>query len=108
MSELEPDMKNVIMGEIDDGEPDYDPVADLMHPAGKPCSFCNSEYDDEEWGSLGWIGILPISLCGTCFNGIFNMVYNLIDEDLLRQWLKDKTEEEDVENAEIVTQREPE
>jgi len=105
MSELEPDMKNVIMGDIDDDEPDYDPQLDPMHPAGKPCSFCDSAYNDEKWGTLGWIGIRPISLCANCFNGIFDMVYNFIDEDLLRQWLTDKTEYEGVE---VVKHRIPE
>ena len=48
---------------------------DPLHPYGNPCSFCGSPHDEDEWGVMGWIGILPLSLCADCTAGIYNMVY---------------------------------
>lgn len=58
-------------------------VNDPFSPVNKSCSFCDACYDDDNWGIMGWIGILPISLCVECQVGIFNMVYKLTPpEDL--------------------------
>jgi hypothetical protein len=56
-------------------------AAQPLTPYQKPCSICNLAYDDNEWGILGYIGILPVSFCPTCMNGIFDMVEQ-IKEDL--------------------------
>ena len=76
--------------------PEYDPYKDPLHPAGNPCSLCDSPFDDEEWGTIGWVGIIPISLCSTCTAGIFDMVYMLTDEDTLKELLASKTEDAEV------------
>jgi hypothetical protein len=75
---------------IDSG---YDPISDPMHPAGNPCSICGTEHEEEDWGSLGWIGILPISLCPTCETGIFNMVYQLTPTEQLVELIDQRLEE---------------
>lgn len=62
---------------------------DPLSPNDKPCSFCGTDYDDEDWGILGWIGILPISLCIDCQAGIFNMVYQLTPIEDLEELVKD-------------------
>ena len=64
-------------------------VQDPLSPYDKPCSFCGTDYDDEDWGILGWIGILPISLCVDCQAGIFNMVYQLTPLEDLEELVKD-------------------
>ena len=38
-------------------------INDPMHPYGKPCNVCSSEYDDDEWWLMWWVGIIPVSLC---------------------------------------------
>ena len=58
---------------------------DPLNPHGKPCALCSIEYAEEEWGMLGYIGILPLSLCILCYTGIYSMVIDSLDnEDLLR------------------------
>jgi hypothetical protein len=74
-------------------DPAYDPSKDPMHPLGNPCSICGTEYKEEEWGVLGWIGTLPVSFCPDCDQGIFNMVYSLTDHEDLEEILRDKKEE---------------
>lgn len=54
-----------------------DAKMDPLHPYGNPCSFCGIPHDEDEWGVMGWIGILPLSLCGDCTAGIYNMVYQM-------------------------------
>ena len=42
------------------------------------CSICECVYSEDEGGlHRGYIGILPVSFCPTCFSGIFDMVYQL-------------------------------
>jgi hypothetical protein len=72
----------------------YDPVKDPLHPLGKGCSICGASYSDDDWGVLGWIGILPVSFCPDCDQGIFNMVYSLSSVEDLELLLNDKKEEE--------------
>ena len=39
------------------------------------CSICNCKFSEQEGGlQQGAIGIIPVSFCPTCFNGIFDMV----------------------------------
>lgn len=68
-------------------------ITDPLSPLDKPCSFCGTEYEDDNWGILGWVGILPISLCIDCQTGVFNMVYQLTPvkdlEDMIKE-LKDE------------------
>ena len=46
------------------------------------CSVCQCEFTDDEGGIQGYIGIIPVSFCPTCFAGICDMVEQLYD----RQW----------------------
>ena len=39
------------------------------------CSICNGDFDlDTEGGVEGYIGILPVQFCPTCYAGIFDLV----------------------------------
>lgn len=54
-----------------------------LSPFGKPCTVCGIENNDGEDDSdgiywvYGYIGILPITLCGICYGGIVQMVHTL-------------------------------
>lgn len=72
----------------------YDLASDPMHPLGNPCSICGAEYKEDDWGVLGWIGILPVSFCPDCDQGIFNMVYSLTEREDLEELLGLAKEEE--------------
>jgi hypothetical protein len=37
------------------------------------CSVCCCEYHMDEGGTEGFIGILPVSFCPTCFSGLCDM-----------------------------------
>lgn len=57
---------------------------DPLNPHGKPCAICSVEFDSEE-SVLGYIGIIPFSLCIWCYTGVYSMVIDSLDnEDLLR------------------------
>lgn len=64
-------------------------MVDNFSPVGAPCSICGDTYDAEEWGVLGWIGILPLSLCPICQDGIFTMVYSLTPVEDLEELIKE-------------------
>ena len=39
------------------------------------CTICEGEFDFElEGGTVGYIGMLPVSFCVTCRAGLFDMV----------------------------------
>ena len=41
------------------------------------CSICDGNFTDAEGGmNGGYIGILPVSFCPTCFNGIMEMAHH--------------------------------
>ena len=37
------------------------------------CSICRCDYTDDEGGTVGYIGILPVAFCPTCFAGVIDM-----------------------------------
>jgi hypothetical protein len=37
------------------------------------CSVCLCDYTEDEGGIVGYIGILPVAFCPTCFSGIIDM-----------------------------------
>ena len=45
------------------------------------CSVCQCEFTDDEGGIQGYIGIIPVSFCPTCFAGICDMVEQLYDKE---------------------------
>ena len=52
---------------------------DLM--PGSTCSICSCEFDlNGEGGIRGWLGILPVSFCPTCYAGLDDML-RPFDED---------------------------
>ena len=46
------------------------------------CSICDSTFTDAEGGvNKGYIGILPVSFCPTCFSGIMEMAHHFLTLD---------------------------
>ena len=74
----------------------YDASSDPLHPYGKDCSICSTDYDDSEWGVMGWLGILPVSFCVTCTTGIYNMVFQMTSVEELQSIIEEKQAEENV------------
>ena len=54
------------------------------------CTICQCDFTDDEGGVQGYLGILPVAFCPTCFAGLC---------DLMRQL--DEREWEGLTNAEI-------
>jgi len=46
------------------------------------CNVCQCEFTDDEGGVQGYLGILPVAFCPTCFAGLCDMVEQLND----REW----------------------
>ena len=46
------------------------------------CTVCQCDFTDDEGGIQGYLGILPVAFCPTCFAGLCDMVEQLND----RQW----------------------
>jgi len=38
------------------------------------CNVCQCDFDDDEGGVQGYLGILPVAFCPTCFAGLCDMV----------------------------------
>lgn len=74
--------------------PQYNPAADPMHPYGKNCSICSIEFDEDEWGIMGWLGILPVSFCVNCTTGLYNMVLQMVSVEELESLIEEKKAEE--------------
>lgn len=54
------------------------------------CTICQCDFTDDEGGIQGYLGILPVAFCPTCFAGLCDLMRQLDD----REW-------EDLTNAEI-------
>jgi hypothetical protein len=48
------------------------------------CSVCQCDFTDDEGGIQGYLGIIPVAFCPTCYAGIFDMVEQLED----REWVE--------------------
>jgi len=46
------------------------------------CNVCQCDFTDDEGGVQGYLGILPVAFCPTCYAGIVDMVEQLDD----RMW----------------------
>ena len=47
-------------------------------PENPTCSTCQCEFDlDEEGGTMGEFGIIPVAFCPTCLSSVFDMVEKL-------------------------------
>ncbi len=46
------------------------------------CNVCQCDFTDDEGGIQGYLGILPVAFCPTCFAGLCDMVEQLND----REW----------------------
>lgn len=44
------------------------------------CTVCSSEYSDDEGGTQGYFGILPVSFCATCLSCMIDMASQFIGE----------------------------
>ncbi len=59
------------------------------------CNVCQCDFTDDEGGVQGYLGILPVAFCPTCFAGLCDMVEQLND----REW-EGLTDEDRLELAE--------
>ena len=54
----------------------------LQHTEGEnKCSVCEINFADDEGGMLGYIGIIPVAFCPTCYAGICDMVEQLYEKE---------------------------
>lgn len=56
------------------------------------CSVCQCDFTDDEGGIQGYIGILPVAFCPTCYSGICDMVEQLNDREWEGLTTEDKNE----------------
>jgi len=54
----------------------------LQHTEGdNECSVCEIDFSDDEGGMLGYIGIIPVAFCPTCYVGVCDMVEQLYEKE---------------------------
>ena len=60
------------------------------------CNVCQCDFDDDEGGVQGYLGILPVAFCPTCFAGLCDMVEQLnardwegLTDDEMEQFISD-------------------
>jgi hypothetical protein len=56
------------------------------------CSICQCDFTDDEGGIQGYIGILPVAFCPTCYSGICDMVSQFDDREWEGLTTEDKNE----------------
>lgn len=61
------------------------------------CNICSCDYTDDEGGVEGYLGILPVAFCPTCFASVCDMVEQLNG----REW--ESLTEEEIEECFAVT-----
>ena len=67
------------------------------------CNVCQCDFTDDEGGIQGYLGILPVAFCPTCFAGLCDMVEQLngreweglTDEDKTSFWKADQMTEKE-------------
>ena len=60
------------------------------------CNVCQCDFTDDEGGVQGYLGILPVAFCPTCFAGLCDMVEQMDD----REW-EDLTDREMMDAIDI-------
>ena len=45
------------------------------------CNVCQCDFTDDEGGVQGYLGILPVAFCPTCFAGLCDMVEQLYEKE---------------------------
>ena len=65
------------------------------------CNVCQCDFTDDEGGVQGYLGILPVAFCPTCFAGLCDMVEQMND----REWegLTDKEMLECLKAVDVAT-----
>ena len=56
------------------------------------CNICSCDYTDDEGGVEGYLGILPVAFCPTCFASVCDMVEQLNGRDWEGLTEEEKTE----------------
>ena len=56
------------------------------------CSVCQCDFTDDEGGIQGYIGIIPVAFCPTCYSGICDMVEQLDGREWEGLTTEDKNE----------------
>jgi len=56
------------------------------------CSICQCDFTDDEGGIQGYIGIIPVAFCPTCYSGICDMVEQLDGREWEGLTTEDKNE----------------
>ena len=64
------------------------------------CSVCQCDFTDDEGGIQGYIGIIPVAFCPTCYSGMCDMVEQLDG----REW-EGLTDEESGDCFEIIIEQ---
>jgi hypothetical protein len=52
------------------------------------CSICSCEFTEDEGGTIGYFGMLPVAFCPFCFSSMCDMVEQLSidEEEELTEW----------------------
>lgn len=56
------------------------------------CNVCQCDFTDDEGGVQGYLGILPVAFCPTCFAGLCDMVEQMNDREWEGLTTEDKNE----------------
>ena len=56
------------------------------------CNVCQCDFTDDEGGIQGYLGILPVAFCPTCFAGLCDMVEQLDGREWEGLTTEDKNE----------------
>jgi hypothetical protein len=50
-------------------------IVDMQHQGEEhKCNVCSCEFTDDEGGTVGYFGILPVAFCPTCYSSMYDMV----------------------------------
>lgn len=57
-------------------------MIDGLHHVGTDhkCTICQYQFSDDEGGTLGFLGVLPVAFCPSCFCGLCDMIDQFDDQ----------------------------